>query len=370
MRRYTGGMRQMAMDEVLAALHGGVFDDPPWPLFLDELRRVTDAHYVSLIFRQADARRHQKVMTSGSAGRFEPEQLENLMIRAKSPYRQLRAMRPYALSEIVDARNSAHAEYLSYLRQRHIDFCFVTRITEPGGGSGNLSLSRAGSDFVPGVRRFLERLAPQIGLAVQTRATLERERQRADIAADAVRRLNFGWVSFDREGRVIDLDGTADHLFRHCRELASAARGQMLPLRRVVRQDLIATLADFSAAALPRPRAIHLIDEPWLDMLIVPHRASAVATGSAPVAVGYVHGVQATSLDRCEHLRQLFSLSRNEALLAIALTQGRSIVEAAAELSLTPGTARIYSKRIYAKTATRGQADLVRVILASVLALT
>ena len=43
--------------------------------------------------------------------------------------------------------------------------------------------------------------------------------------------------------------------------------------------------------------------------------------------------------------------------------------EAAADLGLTVETARNYSKKIYAKTGARGQAELVRNILTGVLAL-
>ena len=56
-------------------------------------------------------------------------------------------------------------------------------------------------------------------------------------------------------------------------------------------------------------------------------------------------------------------LSTREAALAEAIGQGRSIVDAGAQLQLTPETARNYSKRIYAKTGASGQADLVRMML-------
>jgi DNA-binding CsgD family transcriptional regulator len=362
-------MRHTGLDGVLATLHAGVFEHPPWSTFLDRLREITGADYVSLIFRQADTRLPEKIMSSGRAGKFEPEYLEALMTRAKLPYGKLAANRPYALPEIVDSRNSSHAEYLAYLHGRNIHFCFVIRITEPGGGNGSLSLSRSKSDFAPDIRKFLSRLAPQISLAVRTLATLERERLRADIAADAVRRLNFGWVSFDLKGAVVDLDDTAAHLFRDVKSLGAAARGRLFPLKGQARRALLDTLSAFCVSSNSRPRAVHLSDEPWLDMLVVPVSSSAVASGVLPVAVGYVHGVDAASAERCEQLKQLFSLTHNEARLAIALTQGKSIAEAAVELNLTEGSARIYSKRIYSKTATRGQADLVRVILASVIAL-
>ena len=70
-----------------------------------------------------------------------------------------------------------------------------------------------------------------------------------------------------------------------------------------------------------------------------------------------------------DFLVDLFGLSPSEARLAWAIAQGMSISEAAADLGLTVETARNYSKKIYAKTGARGQAELVRNILTGVLAL-
>ena len=56
-------------------------------------------------------------------------------------------------------------------------------------------------------------------------------------------------------------------------------------------------------------------------------------------------------------------LSAREAALAEALSRGVPLVEAGKALSLTAETTRNYSKRIYAKTGTKGQADLVQLVL-------
>jgi DNA-binding CsgD family transcriptional regulator len=124
-----------------------------------------------------------------------------------------------------------------------------------------------------------------------------------------------------------------------------------------------------SGDAHARPRAIVLSRDPWLDMLLVATSVRANADGLGPSIVAYVHADGWSSADRCEQLGQLFDLIPSEARLALALSRGMSIAEAARDLGLTVESARTYSKRIYAKTGARGQADLVRFIHRSVLAM-
>ena len=101
----------------------------------------------------------------------------------------------------------------------------------------------------------------------------------------------------------------------------------------------------------------------------MPSAPPAGATRPAPALVAYVHADNWSSADRCEQLGQLFDLIPSEARLALALSRGMTIAEAAADLGLTVESARTYSKRIYAKTGARGQADLVRFLHRSVLAI-
>jgi DNA-binding CsgD family transcriptional regulator len=104
-------------------------------------------------------------------------------------------------------------------------------------------------------------------------------------------------------------------------------------------------------------------------MLVSPLPERSLVSSAQAVAVVYLRGDRSSNADRCEQLTDLFALSPSEARLAWSMAQGMSIAEAAKEHHLTLETARNYSKKIYAKTGARGQADLVRHILTSVLAL-
>jgi DNA-binding CsgD family transcriptional regulator len=145
-------------------------------------------------------------------------------------------------------------------------------------------------------------------------------------------------------------------------------RGSRLSARdAAVGREIAAAVKALAAERHSRPRAIVLSREPWLDMLLVKVNIDAGATRPAPTLVAYIHSDQWSSADRCEQLGQLFDLTPRQASLALALSRGMTIAEAAHELGLSVESARTYSKRIYVKTGARGQADLVRFVHRSVL---
>jgi len=109
--------------------------------------------------------------------------------------------------------------------------------------------------------------------------------------------------------------------------------------------------------------------DPWVDLLIVPAAPDLQSPAASGAAVAYIQGDNRSRSDRHEQIAELFGLLPSEARLALALSNGQSIAEAAQRLGITVETARNYSKKIYAKMGARGQSDLIRFILTSVLAL-
>jgi DNA-binding CsgD family transcriptional regulator len=62
-------------------------------------------------------------------------------------------------------------------------------------------------------------------------------------------------------------------------------------------------------------------------------------------------------------LQTTFGLTEAEARVAGALTAGRSVEEISAEFEITPDTVRTHLKRIFTKTDTCRQGDLIRLLL-------
>lgn len=360
-------LAQDEMEAIIASLNQGVFEQPYWTSFLEKLRDATEADYASLVFLRADARyQEQHVIRSGGQVRdLDAQRGGDIVAKLRLSYGSLELNRPYTLNEIVREDDDRSSEYLTYLKARHINHAVVMRVSNADQGSGWLTVGRSEGDLATETGPLLSRLAIHLTIAVRILAELERAYMRADIASDAAHRLNFGWATFDERAGIIEIDELTERLFATMSQ--GAERGISFLGRDNELRDII---GEYMSKQHASPRTIHLSDEPWLDMLLLPIAGRTVSGGRTPVAVGYVRGVDAVSDERCEQLKRLFGLTHSEGRLALALSQGQSIAAAAASLNLTVETARNYSKRIYAKTDARGHADLVRIILASVIALT
>jgi len=116
-----------------------------------------------------------------------------------------------------------------------------------------------------------------------------------------------------------------------------------------------------TAVSLSRPSMRH----PLLVVVtpLSPEREAGDA-GQASVVLFVTDPDRPAALDP-EVVGRLYGLTGAESRLACALATGRDLGDAARALHITPESARTYLKRIFVKTDTRRQAELVRLILAS-----
>ncbi len=322
--------------ELLVPLHSGMFEQPMWRTFLRQLLRVCEAEGVAIVLDSAD-QGGRIALGEGTA--------------TAMPEAAMREGRVYAGEELDGAAAGLRA----------------VRI----GGSG-LDLTMAVmAPQIPGaeIASLLSALVPHMKVALQVLAAIERERGRASVSAEAVRRMNFGWIAVDERCRIVDLDAQAERFLERSGALRRGPYDRLFPSAPAIDRQLTAIVKAMAGDRRHRPRAINLSHDPWIDILVAPMRVEALAGDSKAVAVIYLRGDRSSSADRHEQLVDLFDLTPAEARLAWSLAQGLSIAEAAEEHGLTVETARYYSKRIYAKTGARGQVDLVRNILTGVLAL-
>ncbi|MBU6267838.1 MAG: helix-turn-helix transcriptional regulator [Sphingomonadales bacterium] len=372
----------LILPDLIEALLAGVTETPPWRGFVERLRGALRADYASVTFRPfarggapagaGDELGPPSRVVHIASGREWPPLFARMYrqsghVEDPLPYFELVEGRVYALPELLRAGEPAHDAYRArMLEPAGMNRMRMMRLAEPSGVSAWLTVTREQADFGRGEEAMLAALAPFVRPALAAYVALERERTAARVAGEAIRRLNFAWLTLDGEGRVLDTDAQGAELLAQARILRRGRDGRLSAGDRAVARAIGEAVGALDGAET-RPRAIVLSREPWLDMLLVPASPAPGTARPAHALIAYVHADSWSSADRCEQLGQLFDLLPSEARLALALARGMSISEAAGDLGITVESARTYSKRIYAKTGARGQADLVRFVHRSVL---
>lgn len=358
---------------MVTALVEGAFEVPRWGRFLDRLRLATGADYAILSFRPPGRPLAEAVtLLSGDAqSKVDDPRMEDFPPGEPPVDELLLEGKSYSMDELFGRRATPQSRlYRDFLVQKGIATIRQMRVQEASGVHAWLTVARHGSkDFTSAHDALLSSLARVLRGVLRQYVALERERFEASLTAEPIRQLQFGWLTLDRAGHVLDCDKQGDSVLSQSGVLSRGPGGRLTASPMKLERQIFQTLRRVADNPLSRPHAVPLSRDPWLDMLLVPGRRKSISAKATPAAIAYVHGDSWRSTDRCEQLAQLFGLSPQEARLALALCRGMTIAEAASEFGLAVGTARNYSKSIYAKTGARGQPDLVRIVMRSVLAI-
>ncbi|WCT73609.1 helix-turn-helix transcriptional regulator [Sphingomonas naphthae] len=359
------------MADLALALLDGPFEEPLWQGFLDLFRARLGADYASLIFRaQAPLRPSLVHLYSGEPYSPLLERLYRESMHQSDPvdYHRLTADRVYRLGDFINGDDPAHEAFRqTLLTPGGVNDSRLLRVVEPSGVNIWLNASRKAGMFRAEDDRLMARLAPFLRASLRGFVALEQERFNAAVASEAIRRLSFGWLALDAKGIVLDGDAEGRRMLEQSGVFQRGAGGRLAARDGELDREIVAAIKAIAREPQSRPRALVLNRDPWLDMLLVPAHRRALPSATPPAVIAYVHGDGWSSADRCDQLAELFELLPSEARLALALSRGMTIAEAADDLGLTIETARSYSKKIYAKTGARGQPDLVRFIHRSVL---
>lgn len=355
-------------------IYDGVFEETPWSSFLEQLKTTLRADYAGFVFRSTDGAPYSHTeLYSGTraSAALQRQYVQEIRQQDPLPYLDLREGLAYRTSSLLDLeRKEHHSFHRDFLVPSGMPWMMIIRVAEPSGVNAWLFVGRGSKDFSETEMGVANDLSLAIRRALRMLVGIEREKFRAYVTDTAVQRLNFEWVSLDAGGRVIETSRPAKSLWPRYGNVLQVTRGGRLTTSHSVKNGELKQLIDsFAKNPEERPRALRVSSDPWVEILLVPVRNKVTPSNSVPVAVAYIQGDNGLTADRHEQLAELFGLLPSEARLALALCRGRSIVEAASELNITEGTARHYSKLIYGKTGARGQADLVRIILGSVLAI-
>jgi DNA-binding CsgD family transcriptional regulator len=364
--------------ELFLPLIEGIHESPPWGVFLRNLVARMQARRAFMIITLANAAPDQApavIHVASPRAAHEPRiDFRALAALRLHPHAPLRPGRVYALDEMLDYDDRAQlVAQRAALHAMGIRYGRFLRVSAGGAADAWLVLVREREDFSGSAVAVLDAVAVHLAAGLRTLAVLCEQRLQTALATAALGRLGVGQLAFDGEGRVMACDPLAEAMLTLVPEPGGRA-GRRLQLRADAARRIDAACQALAADTQAPGQVIRIDEARAIDLLLRRSDLVLAEPGARPAVIGVLrtdslctdvlrNDAREAARAAIRTLAARHGLSANEAALAHALSQGERLAEAGARLNLTVETARNYSKRIYAKTGARGQADLVRIVL-------
>lgn len=238
------------------------------------------------------------------------------------------------------------------------------------GAIGVLGIHRpkAASYFTDADRRKTALFLPHLQRALHLGQRLASVKHAA--ALDIVDRVDTGAVVVDRSCRVVQINAQAEEILRD-RSVFRVVGGRLFLQDPLLHERLSRTVQASieTAAGTPEPpdavMAVPRRDRLPLTLSATPLRPRGLLAPVRPLALILMRDPERPAL-AVNCLRNLFGLTRMEAVVAADLGSGRSLEDIARRRGIGLATARAHLKRILSKTGTHRQAEVVALITRSV----
>lgn len=355
-----------------------------WSRFLDRLSALTGSGLAAV--HRYDFRRRRGDFEHGVHAveeRFRDEYkryYSPLNPYVRGARRRLRTDRAVLGSELLPLSRLERTEfYCDFLRPQELHHSIgIVALTEP---TANVSLtalrSRRRGPYTETEQRLFTLLGPHLLQALRLRRRLGAMESTLQGLSDALDRMPQGAILLDGRDRPLLVNRRAGELLARDDGLALGAEGLTAArsdgtaaLRRLLhrRGSEPGDRLDQAGGTLRLARPSH---RPPLSLLVVHPQLDRPSADPAVADPGDLKLVFVSDPDGAPRtaqsvLRDLFGLTTAEARVTGLLLRGRSVTEAADELGVSRNTLRTHLKRIFAKTGTHRQAELVRLCLRSV----
>jgi DNA-binding CsgD family transcriptional regulator/PAS domain-containing protein len=225
-------------------------------------------------------------------------------------------------------------------------------------------------DFDAEDGQVIEWLMPHLNRALQLHLKLSAESVRTGAMSEAIDRLAVGVVLVDELGRVVQHNRRAGEILAEGDGLSLSPNGpaaaslvETTRLRQLiadaVTKDPRAGAGTGGYMSITRPSMLR----PY-SVMVSPLRVQPFwqEGGRVPYAAMFINDPETGEAADTEALQRLFRLTPREAEVAITVSRGVGLQASADELGVSLTTVRTHLQRVFEKTDTRRQSDLVRLI--------
>jgi len=354
----------MQRDDVVSLLYAGLLDGEAWQAALHGLVEMAHAnHIIALAEPEPDTGTPTQVLswTARVAEEFLPmvtaggrdvvTMAGNMAIGRALPQNAL-------LPDEVLHRTEL---YIDHVRPMGGHFGIIARPFE--GAFITICRPEEAGAFSSSELDPLQGILPALETAMRLKRRLMRLESRLISAEYAMESLDVGIILLDPRKRPYHVNAAAERILQGRDGLDWTPAGPVAARESDTRR-LRASIdaADGEACLLPRPSGRRP-----LILRIVPidggrngHHYANTVPGCVAV---YVRDPDRRLELQVAPIAAAFGLTPREATIASLLARGLSLAGMAAELGITIGNARVHLKKIFQKTETHSQAELIRLLL-------
>lgn len=372
-------------NQLVAAIYSGPYEDKPWQTFLQQLREICNAKMSVLSLSRPRPNYPGVTFLDG----MDSSQESNLQYAnefgALDPFVNLPDGVAVTIEEVVpldQLRKTAFYQKFM-LPTDCVQFLGIDILHD---GVVRILLRVARGEMAPAFteteRQLFNLLVPHLRQLLQWLDRDQRQESERALYETVTSRLAMGTILLDQSRHILHCNPTARHMLSS-REGLREINGRLVadsPSDNHLLQQLLKQSCerqDFSpglteAITLSRshsPSALYLLIKPVAPSICANDHADPIELGdeaNPPRTALYINAPDKLDITHQAILQQLFDFTPSEARLAIALANGLSLDEIAAELCVTRNTLRSHLRSTFQKTDVNQQSALVSLVLRSI----
>jgi len=216
---------------------------------------------------------------------------------------------------------------------------------------------------------LLKLLNPHLAKAFRLQHIIEKLTGDSKALLAGVAQFDFGVIALDSEGRITNFSTAAKCLLdqQDGIRIFAGRLEAVQPVEDQRLQEILASATQVIESPHRLPENTLLLsrksDKKPLQLTAFPFVSSELIFEQRPRVLVFLSDPSSKPTSRAAVLRELYGLTPAESRLADLLLQGYEVREAANHLRTTLETTRFHLKRVLAKTGTRRQAELMRLML-------
>lgn len=296
---------------------------------------------------------------------YEPIDPSRSMLHA--PVGQIQSARDWM--DMDEFRKSAF--YNEWARPQGLEDAVNLTLCKSDEGMSRLSIMKGGGPADRRMYQVISHLTPHLQRAMLVRQKLQQQTALDALSARTLDALRTGVLLLDADGYITHANASASEILDEADVLRSV-RGRLvtsdLNVDRALRQALADT-SHGSRASMRASMSVHLTAREGTQYVghllpLTAGRRQAFAASYESCAVLFVSKAGLDTVVAPDLIRKLFKLTPAELRVFLSIVEVGGVPDVARSMGIAETTIKTHLARIFMKTGTKRQADLVRLLAA------